>query len=53
MAHEEISEDAVYSCTGNPLPKDIGQIVEWMLNENFTVAYNSRSSSCDMYLTYM
>ena len=41
MAYDEVSEDTVYTCVGHPLRKDIQNIVHWMLNENFTMAYNS------------
>ncbi|KAK5772779.1 hypothetical protein PVK06_049074 [Gossypium arboreum] len=35
MASQKITEEAVYFCTGNPLPKDIEQISYWLLNESF------------------
>ncbi|WCJ44382.1 replication factor C subunit 3 [Euphorbia peplus] len=35
MASPQITEEAVYLCTGNPLPKDIEQICHWLLNESF------------------
>ncbi|KAG5601214.1 hypothetical protein H5410_032584 [Solanum commersonii] len=38
MASQQISEDAVYLCTGNPLPKDIEQISYWLLNEPFAIS---------------
>ncbi|KAG6432602.1 hypothetical protein SASPL_104183 [Salvia splendens] len=38
MACQLITEEAVYLCTGNPLPKDIEQISHWLLNEPFTVS---------------
>ena len=41
MAHDEVNEQTVYLCTGQPLPSDIAQIVEWMLNLGFSAAYNS------------
>lgn len=41
MASDEITEAAVYSCTGNPLPQDIQQIVEWIMNQSFTEAFAS------------
>ncbi len=44
MSHDEVNEAAVYSVTGQPLPNDIAKIVEWMLNENFTTAYESEYS---------
>ena len=44
MAYDEVNESAVYLCTGQPLPSDIAQIVEWMLNEDFSTAYKSESA---------
>lgn len=41
MAYDEIDEDSVYMCVGHPLRKDIENIVYWILNENFTTAYNN------------
>ncbi|KAL0314333.1 UNVERIFIED_CONTAM: Replication factor C subunit [Sesamum angustifolium] len=38
MASQQISEEAVYLCTGNPLPMDIEQISYWLLNEPFTTS---------------
>jgi replication factor C subunit 3/5 len=39
MAYDEVNKKTVYLCTGQPLPDDITQIVEWMLNDNFSTAY--------------
>uniref|UniRef100_A0A7N0TMW5 AAA+ ATPase domain-containing protein n=1 Tax=Kalanchoe fedtschenkoi TaxID=63787 RepID=A0A7N0TMW5_KALFE len=44
MASQQITEEAVYLCTGNPLPKDIEQIAYWLLNETFADSYNHISS---------
>lgn len=41
MAFDEVNEDNVYTCVGHPLRKDIENIVKWMLNDDFTTAYNS------------
>ena len=41
MAYDSVDEDAVYTCVGHPLRRDIENIVYWVLNENFTTAYNS------------
>ena len=41
MGFEEVTEASVYQCTGQPLPADIANIVEWMLNESYMVAYQS------------
>ncbi|XP_060214487.1 replication factor C subunit 3 [Lycium barbarum] len=38
MASQLITEEAVYLCTGNPLPKDIEQISYWLLNEPFAIS---------------
>ncbi|KAL2467752.1 Replication factor C subunit 5 [Forsythia ovata] len=38
MASQQITEEAVYLCTGNPLPKDIEQISYWLLNEPFATS---------------
>jgi replication factor C subunit 3/5 len=40
-AYDRVTEDAVYTCTGNPLPRDIEQIVTWVLEDDFTSAYQS------------
>jgi replication factor C subunit 3/5 len=39
MASPHLTEEAVYLCTGNPMPKDIEQIAFWLLNEPFSTAY--------------
>lgn len=41
MAFDEVNEHNVYLCTGQPLPTDIAEIVEWMLNQDFSTAYES------------
>lgn len=41
MAFELVNEENVYLCTGQPLRKDISDIVDWMLNQDFTTAYNN------------
>ena len=40
MASQQITEEAVYLCTGNPLPKDIELISHWLLNETFVNSFN-------------
>ncbi|WJX33817.1 Subunit of heteropentameric Replication factor C (RF-C) [Trifolium repens] len=39
MASPKITEEAVYLCTGNPLPKDIEQISYWLLNEQYSDSF--------------
>jgi replication factor C subunit 3/5 len=41
MAYDEVDEDNVYLCVGHPPRRDIENIVRWMLNEQFTNAYNN------------
>lgn len=43
MASQQITEEAVYLCTGNPLPRDIEQISHWLLNEPFAVSWRKIS----------
>ncbi|KAL6525062.1 Subunit of heteropentameric Replication factor C (RF-C) [Orobanche minor] len=38
MASPQITEETVYLCTGNPLPRDIEQICHWLLNESFATS---------------
>lgn len=47
MAFDTVNEDNVYTCVGHPLRRDISNIVNWMLNEDFTKAYNSILSYVD------
>lgn len=41
MAYDKVSEDTVYTCTGHPLRSDIANILDWMLNKDFTAAYKN------------
>ncbi|KAG2281989.1 hypothetical protein Bca52824_053209 [Brassica carinata] len=43
MASVKITEEEVYLCTGNPLPKDIEQISHWLLNQSFAESYKKIS----------
>ncbi|KAA8538435.1 hypothetical protein F0562_028019 [Nyssa sinensis] len=43
MASQQITEEAVYLCTGNPLPKDIEKISYWLLNESFAASFKQIS----------
>lgn len=43
MGFDTVDEDSVYTCTGQPLRSDISSIVNWMLNDDFTTAYNNIS----------
>lgn len=40
MAFDEVDADAVYLCTGHPLPRDIEAVVTWLLNEEFNDAFD-------------
>lgn len=60
MASQQITEEAVYLCTGNPLPKDIEKIAHWLLNESFANSYkriqiiskNLRTCYCDIIFAF-
>merc|ERR1711934_407660 len=41
MAFPVVNEDNVYSCTGNPLPADMQQIITWLLNSKFDEALHN------------
>ena len=41
MAFDIVNEDNVYTCVGHPLKIDITNIVNWALNEDFSVAYTN------------
>ncbi|NP_001085526.1 replication factor C subunit 5 S homeolog [Xenopus laevis] len=41
MAYSKVTEDTVYTCTGHPLRSDIANILDWMLNKDFTSAYKN------------
>ncbi|KAK9096090.1 hypothetical protein Sjap_021587 [Stephania japonica] len=43
MASPHITEEAVYLCSGNPMPKDIEQISYWLLNESFATGFSKIS----------
>lgn len=41
LAYGSVTEENVYNCVGHPLPVDIKNIINWLLNEPFMSAYNS------------
>jgi len=41
MAFDEVSEYTVYRCTGHPQKKDIASVVNWALNDDFSIAYKN------------
>uniref|UniRef100_A0A8C6VH80 Replication factor C subunit 5 n=1 Tax=Naja naja TaxID=35670 RepID=A0A8C6VH80_NAJNA len=41
MAFVKVTEETVYTCTGQPLKSDIANILDWMLNLDFTSAYRN------------
>ncbi|KAF4351406.1 hypothetical protein CsatB_006528 [Cannabis sativa] len=43
MASQKITEEEVYLCTGNPLPKDIEKISHALLNESFSKSFKEIS----------
>lgn len=48
MAYDGVNTRSVYLCTGQPLPDDIKMIIECMLSEDFTTAYQSKSHDTHM-----
>lgn len=36
----QLDEEAVYATTGQPRPKDVEQVAQWLLNETFEGAYD-------------
>ena len=52
VAFDEVDEQSVYLCTGQPLPADITNIVGWMLNENFSTAYESNAEMSNRDIWY-
>lgn len=41
-AFPEVNEDNVYTCVGHPTPTDMSNVLNWLLNSDFTTAYNSK-----------
>ena len=39
-AYDVIDETAVYTCTGNPQPKDIERVVQSMMSDEFGTSYS-------------
>ena len=39
MSADEVSEAAVYACTGNPLPQDIAAAVQALFNDGFRTVF--------------
>ncbi|KAJ3324787.1 hypothetical protein HDV06_006095 [Boothiomyces sp. JEL0866] len=40
-ANDLVDQDAIYQTTGSPHPSDIKQILDWLLNSDFTEAYSN------------
>ncbi|XP_003398662.1 replication factor C subunit 5 [Bombus terrestris] len=39
LAFSAVTEENVYSCVGHPLPIDIKNIINWLLNESYELCY--------------
>lgn len=46
QSDETITENDVYLTSGSPLPRDIDQILDWLMNQSFTVAYENVTKLC-------
>ncbi|KAG7207411.1 hypothetical protein KM043_009061 [Ampulex compressa] len=40
LAFGAVTEETVYSCVGHPLPVDIKNILNWLLNESYELCYS-------------
>ena len=49
-AYDVIGETEIYNCTGSPQPKDIETVVNSMLGDEFTTAYESELLSLTYHL---
>lgn len=49
MAYNLVNEENVYTCTGKPQPRDIEQILHWMLNEGFRTSFESLRNKTFIY----
>lgn len=52
MSAVEVTEEAVYNCTGSPLPRDIQLRVESMLNDDFATAFDGNTHHARATLVY-
>eukprot|EP01132_Coremiostelium_polycephalum_P006631 gene6631-8203_t len=41
MTFDQVNEEEVYKCTGNPTPSDISNILNWIFNDNYPNAYKN------------
>jgi replication factor C subunit 3/5 len=46
MSHSEVNESNVYSTSGSPLPADVNQILQWLMNETMANAFKNISKMC-------
>lgn len=51
-AYDKIDETAVYTCTGNPQPKDIERVVQSMMSDEFGTSY-SRESPLPRFFSFL
>lgn len=46
MAADTVDESSVYLTSGAPLPSDIDQILQWLMNASFQTAYSNIAAVC-------
>jgi replication factor C subunit 3/5 len=51
-AYDKIDETAVYTCTGNPQPKDIERVVQSMMSDEFGTSYSRESLASSLFSLY-
>lgn len=40
MAFNKVNEENVYNCVGHPSKNDMLNVINWLLNDDFTAIYN-------------
>ncbi len=40
MAFNKVTEENVYNCVGHPSKNDMLNVINWLLNDDFTTIYN-------------
>jgi hypothetical protein len=50
MSAGVIGEESVYATAGKPLPQDIQDCAQWLLNEPLSVAYQSEWAGLDQHV---
>lgn len=49
LAFKLVNEENVYTCVGHPLPVDIRNIANWLLNDTYQTSYSSKIILSNIY----